>query len=284
MISIDDQWKDTALAQDDPGVWAGIPSFEPDWKGKSPNSSSPEFQQPDVRRELRVRTRINPGQRRAEDNMLFAYEMVSPGDEFEWLIYIDFPDESDTAARQLQELLSNGIRAFGKTKATMSCEFLEMADPPQSIEPRDGLYVIVLQTPALLNDPMQFNNDLVADYKAAWSDLSNGSLELKHFKARQDLAGGFYQHKRFRPEQRYRPWLLTRAGSVFVLQPVEGKESLAKQIAAKWLREGLSLPSGPAAFYQLQDDSSDWESCPYIRQNGYGEVAINCSSHWEMQL
>jgi hypothetical protein len=284
LMRYDCGWKDTALAQEDPGEWSEVPSFQPDWKDSSPADSFPEFAQRSVQKELRVRTAIDRVHRRAQDNMLFAYEVLSPADQFEWLTYVDFPPKSENAARQLQSLLAAGIDAFGKTDAKLRCEFFAAEEPPETVKARDGCYVVVLQTPALLNDPRIYNDDLVKDYKSAWSDLSGGALELLQFKARQDLAGGYYQRHRFQSGQPYRPWLLTRAGSVFLLRPAKDQGAAAEKSVAKWLAEGLRIPEGAAGFYALDNTASDWKKCPYLRQNGYGEIAVNLDCHWDARL
>ncbi len=279
MIRIGAEWKDTALLNRNPGGWTALPSFEPDWKDGPPSL----FGEARVPVELRVRTKMDRETRRAEDQKLFAYEMLSPGERLQWLTYVDFPADAPAAAiTQLQNLLGEGIDAFGKTKAKLNCGTFD-ADAAGGGGPqaRDGWYVVVLQTPALLNDPQQYNADLMEDYKIAWRDLSGGALDLSHFKARQELAGGLYQQRRFGGGEPYRPWLLTQAGSVFVLKPTG---SGAEEAVREWLGQGLKLPSSVASFYGLQNSAADWSRCPYIRENGFGEVAVNADLHWDYRL
>jgi hypothetical protein len=285
VIRYGDEWRDTALLKDDPAKWDLVPSFAPDWKD-SPDSL---FEQVEIPLELRVRTKIDPGRRRAEDEKLFAYEMLSPADAYKWVSYIDFPsDAPPQAAQQLQELLASGIDVFGKTKAKLRCEFFTPVSRDDHVKAevtiRDGWYVLVVQTPALLNDPRRYNVDLRGDYADAWLGISDGNLRLSHFRARQELAGGFYQHRRFAAGRPYKPWLLTSAGSVFVLEPAGDDVSKAAKTVGRWLRDGLPIPGGAARFYGLNNSPADWAECPYIRENGFGEIAVNHEVHWERRL
>jgi hypothetical protein len=50
----------------------------------------------------------------------------------------------------------------------------------------------------------------------------------------------------------------------------------------KWATMGLPLPKWAVEKYQRDGKKGDhWSNCPYIPQNGYGEIAVNLSIHWD---
>ncbi|MBK9316278.1 MAG: hypothetical protein IPM55_18850 [Acidobacteria bacterium] len=237
-----------------------------------------------------MRTKINSQYRRAEDKQLFAYEMVVPTDHI-WYCSVDLSAIADNAVRatvlkQLQQLLKPGLRWLGKTKTRADVAIIK-PDPgiPASIKSnasmQDDCWIVTLQSPAILYNPYEMNEtsgaaQLEANYKAVWKQLSNNNLELSHYFAGQSLAGGFYTHRRFRSSNPadYYPFLLTNAGSVFVLKSAAGPD--AQQYIDDWLKQGLPLPDWAKSKYARNGHEGDhWENCPYIRQNGYGEIAVN---------
>jgi hypothetical protein len=246
-------------------------------------------------RELRVRTAIDSVKRTGLDGSLFAWEMVhpftNPGKEaLEWKTIIDLGDLPDGADRKATaEVLAKVLRHLGflsKTKATCTATVDEMpADAPP--EMRDGDTIrLVLRTPAQLADP-RFQDvsgvpksgaisaeQMLKLYRDAWAgeQLSGGSLELSHHFARQFLAGGNYLAKRFQKNKPYNPWLLTATGSVFVLT-VRDADKASKRLKS-WLNTGLPLPG----WVDVSNFGRDWQSNPYIPQNGFGEVATHTPS------
>ncbi len=92
-------------------------------------------------------------------------------------------------------------------------------------------------------------------------------------------SGGYYLHKRFQPNKQYEPYLLTEGGSIFVLTINKGKESEASNKLEEWYKYGLPLPEWAITRYSRDDkqNGDHWTNCPYIRENGYGEIAVNMS-------
>jgi hypothetical protein len=134
------------------------------------------------------------------------------------------------------------------------------------------------QPPPALNPAEQLRQT----YADAWANLSANTLKLERFFATQTLTGGFYLWKRFQAENLYQPYLLTDAGSVFVLSTETDKEAEAKTYIKQWLETGLPLPQWAIEEYGLgEQPESYWKNCPYIPQNGYGEIAVNLPVHWE---
>lgn len=110
-----------------------------------------------------------------------------------------------------------------------------------------------------------------------WQELSNGSLLVANYFQRCSLAGGQYFRRRFaRANARYKPYLLSSEGSTFLLEPTPGKEKEAIARLDEWLRMGLPLSASVRQFYDIPDDLADqWKHCPYLPENGYGEIAVN---------
>jgi len=275
------------------------PSFQVDWKDRHAIDKIFGWRTEDsaLTTELRVRTSIDTTNRKAAEGKLFAYEMVVPKG-FVWYARVDLRDIEDLPTRakvirQLQLLLRPGLRGLGKTKARADVTVLQanLHVPSRfasSCAPRvahsqptvtEEFWVVTLQTPAILCDPTGLNErsrqeDLHQLYHDAWSQLSNGSLHLSHYFASQSLAGGFYLHRRFRKtDPTYYPFLLTNPGSVFVLQK---QQDAAGGFIQSWLQHGLPLPKWAQQRYAPPDAPGEhWDYCPYIRQNGFGEIAVN---------
>jgi hypothetical protein len=264
------------------------PSFSTDWKPAVCEQIERDFGWPKRATEMRVRTKISEDGRRAEDAMLFAYEMIEPAG-LEWHTKVDLSrvpehDRSKTAS-QLLSLLASGIHGLGKTKISATVKGEGHVARSIGTRPLEtGLYAIALQTPAVLCDPQPLerasgNGELHKAYAQAWTDLSAGSLKLVRYFARQSLAGGFYLHRRFRDGELYMPWLLTDAGSVFLLRDEGGA---AEQLVLQWEQAGLPLPSWAVERYSRGELSgAHWSNCPYIPENGYGEIAVNLAVHQE---
>ncbi|MGH9784672.1 MAG: RAMP superfamily CRISPR-associated protein, partial [Terriglobia bacterium] len=181
------------------------PAFAIDWKrgdrGKAPLSSA----WPEVKRELRVRTAINTEKRRAEDEHLFAYEMVVPEGR-EWVGCIDIsrvPNRDKAQVEvELLSLLRQRIRGIGKTKAhaEVAVSNSETEMEYSSLNPVDECWVITLQTPAILCDPAELRaadgefrsskDKLWNAYSSVWAQLSGGSVKMENYFAQQDLSGG----------------------------------------------------------------------------------------------
>lgn len=257
------------------------PSFAVDWKRSDDVEKHFGWATPD--RELRVRTAMERDRRRAKDENLFAYEMVVPAGCV-WYSRVDLknvPASADRAAvaAQLRALLNHGLYSLGKTKAQAQVEVLPQIDPiyTSDPDPMNGVWVVSLQTPALLCDPSVLNegsggSELFATYEAAWRDASQGTLHLSHFFASQSLAGG-YLALRFQRGKPYNPFLLTDPGSVFVLQ-ASGTPAAAQAAIKRWLQDGLPLPE-----WAQQRYGTHWSSCPFLPTDGFGEIAVNLFCH-----
>ncbi|HHL33661.1 MAG TPA: hypothetical protein ENJ30_04790 [Desulfobulbaceae bacterium] len=279
------------------------PAFAVDWKNS--DDVEKDFGWPGLRRELRVRTAIDRKTLRSKEAELFAYEMIVP-DKNDWHARIDFDDTKirnpAAVGAQLASLIEHGIAGLGKTKTPADVRILPAGSVNPALvsdpEPRDGCWIITLQTPAILCDPESLVNsrsrdNTLAAYQQVWHELSKGSLQLIRHFSRQSLVGGNYLFNRFQKGRddndtvkSYSPWLLTDAGSVFVFRAIDGKETEAVNRVRQWLAHGLDLPSWTVAHYTRKMENGEilpgdhWRNCPYIRQNGYGEIVVNLEVHW----
>jgi hypothetical protein len=268
---------------------AGPPAFDIDWKEDVAKRINAQFgwQEPDT--ELRVRTQIEGEERRAKDENLFAYEMIVPHG-FVWKggVSLEAVEKKEAVKSELAELLSVGIFGIGKTKAWARAAMSPY--PVAEYRAKNGKLILTLQTPALLCDPSRHlaqggqsgvadADAMRAEYTDAWKELSGEALVLEDYFHRVSLAGGTYFHRRFQGGGDYRPYLLTEAGSVFVFCVREPAK--ARTLAEEWLGKGLNIPEGAQRFYGLSNDHPSlwWKKCPYVRENGFGEVSINGAIH-----
>jgi hypothetical protein len=268
------------------------PAFSIDWKDASNVFKELGWAEPP--RELRVRTAIDSHRRKADDSQLFAYEMIIPNG-YEWLGYLDL-SRIDTAKlsqveAQLRNLLGSKLLAIGKTKAGVQIDLItDTSVQPKFTSNTSTLsavvapqWVITLQTPAVLCDPSTIvetsgGNELRQAYADVWDKLSGQSLALVRFFASQSLMGGRYLVDRFQPARPYNPFLLTDAGSVFVVQAEPGSVSSAQAKIDAWLQHGLPLPDWAANRYR-----DAWNTCPFRAVDGFGEIAVNLPCHTKLK-
>lgn len=282
------------LVQNKQREWIA-PTFAIDWKNDSDVQQVFGWMRP--KRELRVRTKIDAKRRKAEDEQLFAYEMVVP-DETDWYASIDLSAIVDLATRrkveeQLLSLLAHELHGFSKTKVKVKVasqaagsllpKFASNRTPQFDTQTQEQFWVVTLQTPTILCEPQTVNSSGLFDaYQQAWTQLSSSALQLKHFFAQQSLSGGYYLYRRFMKDSAYFPYFLTEPGSVFVLAAMPGKEANAQAYIDDWLACGLPLPAWAITEYQRDGLSGDdWRNCPYLREGGYGEIAVNLAVHFD---
>ncbi len=279
------------MRDENPTCSDGFPlTFAPDWKPADQKAVDKNFGRFRPATELRVRTAIDRATRRAASAQLFAYETVRP-EGFRWCTTIDLEAVPATdranVASQLSGLLAIGLRGVGKTKTFFQAQPTS-APPTPAIASRPSesqTFIVTLQTPCLLANATELigqrdSRALHAAYQKAWHDLSGNSLSLVRFYAQQSLQGGLYLHQRFQAGngKAYLPYLLTNAGSVFVLQ---GTAPAAAQCIERWQSTGLPIPAWAQDRYARNgQDGADWRNQPFVPENGFGEVAVNLEVHW----
>ncbi len=275
-------WCDIALFEGPCLIKGAAPEFAIDWKSHEDVDADFGWSHPG--RELRVRTKIDETKRRAEEHMLFAYEMVDPTG-YVWVARIDLrgvpPQEQAAVAAQLRAIFTAGLYSLGKTKARAKVTEGGPVPPifESNIEPVGKQWVLTLQTPALLCDPATLNEtsgdtELGHAYQSCWDDISGKTSKLVRFFARQSLAGRYLWYRfRSQNEQSYYPFLLSDPGSVFVLEAV-GDTGKAIEVIKRWASHGLELPQWAKARYR-----GDWKTNPFLPGDGFGQVAINLECH-----
>jgi len=251
----------------------------------------------------KTRTAIDPKTRRARDEMLYTFQYLTPyvsgysgkngsvkkEHQVRWFANIRFPEIGSDLQKQMVsqffEAVQQGWHTLGKRDSRFNL-MLKTGRAKDRVARatedylKDDLAIVTLQTDALMFDGQPLadkpdNLDLFSVYQHYWNAATGGACELTRFFARQKLAGG-YLAKRYPIYNNYYPFVLTEAGSVFVLK---AKDNAGAKEALKRLSEqGLPLP--PDILARLPQGKEPWESCPFVPENGYGEIKINLEWHW----
>jgi hypothetical protein len=267
------------------------PAFAADWKDEGDVKRKYGWAEPKIL--ALTRTAIETFSRRAKEEQLYTFEYICPEDEkkrqISWLAEIRLPEdcpEKEKLSAQLEYVLQGRFDHMGKRQGRIRAETVSCTPfIPSGELLREGLTIICLQSDALMLNPNDIPNDirngdhaeLLKKYGEYWKDISGGAFRLLRFYARQKLAGG-YLGLRFPTQEKYSPFLLTQAGSVFVL--TDENTGDAEKKCREWLQYGL-----PETKWMIQaygkEGKTDWNQCPFIRENGFGEIAVNLPCHWE---
>ena len=207
---------------------------------------------------------------------------------------------------QLATLLGGGLRGLGKTKASVGVTTAPLVDDTLGSLPdsSSNTLVAVLQSDALMldsypdSDPISLNHLAARDaslrsaYEASWRealDDTDGKVSLERCFVRDALRGGkFRQARAGQVEGGYYPDLLTLAGSTFVFR-IDGDASDIARVhdkLAKLRRRGLPLPKSVVQRLSSGTESNTtpaslpephelWRRCPWLPENGYGEVRFS---------
>lgn len=244
----------------------------------------------------RSRSAIYFKTRTANEEKLYTFKYISPRDEnkieIPWRCNLILPgletNELSDLVSELEIVFNRGLRFIGKRDTP--ARFLIDAGsftPVRKDDSRriiDGKAIVTLQSDALLFDARSVDpgDDPFTIYAEYWEKATEHSCKLHRFYARQKMYGRYFG-KRFNAiaDGQYYPFVLTNAGSVFVLEVVD------QEIASDYLDEfdslGLPLPSNIKDKLTQQSFSNEtmWQACPFVRENGFGEVAINMEWHWQ---
>ncbi|MEW5985003.1 MAG: RAMP superfamily CRISPR-associated protein [Chloroflexota bacterium] len=294
-------YADTALSAE-PYAMIGdqAPAYFIDWK------ESKEYFGDATPKEIFVtRTEIDDLSRRSLERQLFTYAFICPEDEkgraIEWVCNVDFSGIGDPGMRQqVKQEFAQAVYGYldrlGKLGRRVRIEVRDgEAQAAQESDDliKDGWIVITLQTDALMLNPQDVRQlppegDLHHLYDAFWQEISGGGcMELVDFFAHQTFKGGYLYHRYLGAAERttrpnnYRPYYLTGAGSVFKLRPLD--EQKAHACLAKWRQSGLDLPAWAKVEYS-HPGMALWQTCPFVPENGYGEIVVNLKWHWENKL
>ncbi len=254
-----------------------VPAYVGDWKnGKRPD----HLPSSDMAALPRIHTRIGEGYTAAEGDLyvdigLSPWRDATASEPRFWRLRIDRNGADPVCfARFIALLCQSGLDGVGTTGAKAT--FREATPPPglnigPVSTPTGDLWAVTLITPALML-PHDVGNALHGAYQEYWRRaLDQPDLILRNLFARHRLAGGYIAMRRrhFGPSA-YRPFLLTEPGTVFLLQGPLG--------AALKRRLGTGLPARGAN----GGWATDWRTCPFLPENGFGDFRLNLVDHAQL--
>lgn len=251
-----------------------------------------------------TRSEIHNASQRTAEGQLFTYQFYAPLTKekrpIEWICNVDFDSVLDSeermaAIRQFAIAVQQHLHRLGKLSRTVNVAAKDGPATSRTNNPiliKEGISLVTLQSDTIMLSPnivrsLPLGQDLYEAYAAYWQDLSEGALKLDDFFAHQGFEGGYRYHRylgateRKNRPNRYRPYYLTLAGSLFKLEVMD--EEKATNFLTKWLLCGLPLPKWALEEYG-QYRCPLWESCPFVPENGYGEIAVNLDWHWEKRI
>lgn len=255
----------------------------------------------------KTRTAIEEITRTAKEEKLYTFQYLTPyqipghdnpdaeKQRVRWISRIMLPQMKPTEQQRLLQELNRAIRLGWRHMGKRDSRFRlvdigkEATDPPfasrKSMLSQVGLAVIMLQTDTLMFDAKALaakksEIDLQNIYEEYWKKITGESCELVRFYARQRMSGGYLAKKLYPLYcDSYYPYVLTEAGSVFVLRILN--EDLGEQKFADFAQNGLPLPPQIISLLPEEEDHCEhWKKCPYVPKNGYGEIIVNLDWHW----
>ena len=266
--------------------------FQVDWKS-FPKDLPEEYRIPNLEYHPATRTAIDEDTRRSKESQLYTFHMIKPalsgknGEDAQprqvyWNSFIRFPEgleddeERKALAAELKSAIPAALRYVGKRQCAVKPE-VSSASPPNPSDKKDAKkFAVVLQTPSIMVAPEEFldgsaelsnlRSKMREFYDGYWKDVFGESARMSTFYARQELRGG-YQGMRFMKEH-YRPFYLTCEGSTFVFEVADSQNAWKKIDSMR--KYGLKLPPWAVEMY----GSPAWKKCPYVPENGYGEVVV----------
>lgn len=259
---------DMAELADPDDTFAGW-TFAPDWKMDVASRFREEQSWPDVPIDFRIRTAIDRKYRAAQEARLFGIEYRWPS-KHEWMatVDVDHLENGPAILASFQQALANGLVGVGRGGAYCTFGFEVGAELETPVVADGDRLLLTLQTPALLRQPEPGNcGDVTQAYRLAFEEL--GLPGLRSLFVRESLHGGQFMARRLAGGSTYKPWLLTEAGSCFVFEVGANVPDLSRLV-----RFGLNVPGRTAEFYGI-DQQNGWQTCPYLPENGYGEVRLH---------
>lgn len=302
----DDEFADIACSKDARLDNSGrAPLFAIDWK--DPEKLNQKFGWARCHTITKTRTQIHKTTRTAEENNLYTFRYVSPysGDSgaepgdippnIRWIANVTLPDVSGDLPNEFYRAIHSGWDRLGKRNSRF--RFILKGGHAKPALPQDdagllvdGRAIVTLQTDALLFDAYEQQaglENLHALYAKYWAYATGGACRMSHFFARQRFSGGYTaQVYRSHANNHYFPYVLTTAGSVFVLEPIDGTDTQARMVLENLWEAGLPLPESITAKMTAQNfyPEKAWAFCPFVPENGFGEILINLRWHWKNHL
>jgi len=283
-----------------------IPSFQINWKSFASAHRLFGWMFPEITN--KTRTAIHAPSKRAKDKSLYTFQYLTPFQpeergpggcrkKIKWICTITMPtldsaESQQELAKQFVEAIDQGWQYLGKRDARFSLSvhepepnsFHELFEE-DSPEKYGGKAIVVLQTDALMFDGKMLAEsqgefpDLREVYRKFWDEVTEGACKMNHFFARQKFAGGYQAKNSYQLHKHYYPYILTEAGSVFVLDINEPEK--AERKLNQFRQSGLPLPTDimEPIKKRIPDGAEAWRACPFVPENGYGEIKINMAWH-----
>ena len=255
-----------------------------------------------VGRVTRTRTAIASGKWHAEDEKLFNYQMVSAryhGWQTLLVLPSDLSEAEEGKLADLVGLIQSGGIQVGKTRADMRAHWLRLVrqDDLRAAPLEEGgrrVWRMTLQTPAHILTSDRFgdlrsgSDGLRRAYIVALKEciemiaadigIRETGVEASEvidavdwsgfdFLTQHTLFGGDRAARYRQVDASYHPFLMTDAGSVFVI-PERTDCSPAVSGALQRVLDDIALRGLPTI-------ERDWRLEPFVRENGYGEVAVD---------
>lgn len=274
-------------------IGGSTPAFPVDWKSAAFAAFAAAGHMPapaEIGDETRMHVSIDEDDLAAEDGKLFGTvrrtNLTRTGERRHWRGLVDVSGCPVREGQALLALLEGELEPLGRTNAVVSIEMTATepssgdrfeslretavrAPVPVSADAPD-LFALTLLTPAMLvdagvvanrPDPRVGFDDYAAYFRAKLgAELVNAFSSVR-------LAGGYLATRRRMFGKTYYPFVLTEAGSTFLL----------RSPAPDNLRDALTYGLPPAN--QTGGAPPDWRNCPFVRESGYGECTLNLVDH-----
>lgn len=243
----------------------GTPSFPGDWKDDDWDWAQGALGRPasGVKRQARGRVAIDKDGI-AEDAKLFVTDLVE-SDALTWRVTLTRNDADPKLFAEVVAFFTAGFAGLGRTGACVTGR-LASVPPVKGAQLSAGRVVLLLETPTVMTD-VQSALDTSAQYLAYFRLLLGDGVKSLQSIATRRMAGEFYAHRYPIVAGKYLPFELTEAGSTFALD----LDATAAAKASVYLAAGLPpLHSGAL----LSDAVSGWGECPFMPQNGFGEISV----------
>jgi CRISPR/Cas system CMR subunit Cmr4 (Cas7 group RAMP superfamily) len=299
------RWPDFRMP--DPACLRDLPFFPTDWKADKPEQATRQMRDafPGCDTEVRTRVRINPERQAAEEGALFTQTLVCPtkdGRPVTWQARITPPEMKGTEPAQVARIMAalfDGPATLGKTNARLTGMSVVPLSVPAAPKSASGKFRVELVTPALMIRASHLQTtgspesssllDLpFAGAFAKYVDVASGGtlrIAADVNPAMTPVLGptpGLFVSTVFRGGFDARahpffgadivePFVLTDAGSVLYLEAAGAGDPGA--VLARWASQGLPAMEWSAA-EAVPVPADRWGDCPFLPQNGYGEVKI----------
>jgi hypothetical protein len=241
----------------------GAPAFPGDWKSVEWDGARARLRRPesDLVRQARGRVAIGPAGF-AEEGKLFVTDLVETAGRV-WRVVLDRAGADKDVFAKVVAAFETGFAGLGRTGAALRSS--RAASRTEQASPQGGLTTILLETAAAMTDPTS-PVDYASQYLAYFRQLLGDGVSGARCVATRRLAGEFYAHRYRAAPSGYLPFELTQPGATFELD----LSAEAAAALAPYLTTGLPPRSQDA----LLTDPAMWRQCPFMPQNGFGEISL----------